>query len=63
MNLMQEIKVLNLDAIPDDTIITATGEGGRVILNKAQLFAKLCRRKNKRPAPPPKATRTKADKA
>lgn len=63
MDILQTAQIYNLDAIPDDAIITATVDGGRVILNRTQLLKRLNKpvgRGKKLTATPSRATRTKS---
>ncbi len=63
MELTANLNVINLDALAEDAIIIANTDKGRLILSKAQLFARLGnRRKPKAVATGSRATRIKSDK-
>lgn len=65
MDIIQSASIYNLDAIPEDAIVTVTGDGGRMILTRAQLLKRLVKtvpRGRKPVAAPSRATKVKAEK-
>lgn len=48
MELFEQIKVVNLDNIEADAVVTATVDGEKLILTKAKLFARLGRRRREK---------------
>lgn len=62
-DLVTNLQVINLDNIPDDAPIMATIDTGRLMMSKAQLFARLGRRRGKKADKPVigRATRIKSD--
>ncbi len=62
MDLYQDAKVFNLDALPTDAIIVVTTEGQRQILSKDQLFKKLRASAARVRKPLPVAKKSKLEK-
>lgn len=62
--LITKIEVINLDAIAEDATIMATVDAAKLIMTKAQLFARLGRRRPKRNGAPTngKASKVKSEK-